>query len=296
MQKESFSKGVVYMLISASGLAVVGLLAKLRMEEFSVMALIFWRFLASFIFCFLFFLIKNQLKGFFNLKNIKLQLVRVFFVLGSQYSFFYYLEKNTLLNATVLLNMGPFFIPLIERCILGNKVGKSTWISIVIAFVGMLCILQPDGGIFSLMSLVGLCAGISQGASQVMFGMTSKRENSETSLLHLFLLCAVITMILYLCIPSSWTGKEEWTTASFLLMAGMGIASMCNQFSRSIAYANASPSSLSPFFYILVVLSGLFDWIIFDNTPNILSIIGAALVFLGGAVKIYLRGYILRKK
>lgn len=296
MKKESFSKGVVYMLISASGLAIVGLLAKIGMNEFSVLALIFWRFFASFFICFLFFLIKNQLKGFFNFKDIKLQLLRVLFLLGAQYSFFYYLHKNTLLNATVLLNTGPLFIPLIEKCILGNKVGKSTWIAIVISFIGMLCILQPDGGIFSLMSFIGLFAGISQGASQVVFGMTSKKENVEINLLHLFLLCMLATMIPYLCAPSTWLVKEELVTASVLLIIGIGIASMCNQLSRAVAYANGSPSRLSPFFYISVILAGLFDWLIFHKTPNTLSIIGAALVFLGAALKIYLRKVILRKK
>lgn len=296
IKKESFSKGVVYMLISASGLSVVGLLGKLGMNEFSVLALIFWRFLASFVLCFLFLLIKNQLTGIFEFKNIKLQLLRVLFLLGAQYSFFYYLHYNSMLNATVLLNTGPLFIPLIEKCVLGNKVGKSTWIAIVISFIGMLCVLQPDEGIFSVMSLIGLFAGLSQGSSQVVFGMSSKKEPAEISLLHLFLLCTIGTLIPYLCVPSSWVSSSEWSIVSISLIVGMGLASMCNQFSRAIAYANGSPSKLSSFFYISVILAGFFDWVIFHKTPNTLSIVGAALVFLGSAAKIYLRVLILRRK
>lgn len=284
------------MLLSASGLAVIGLFAKISMKEISVMSLIFWRFLIAFVFCFLFFLIKNQLKGIFDFRNIKLQLLRVLFLLMAQYGFFYYLHTNDLLSATVLLNTGPFFIPVIEWVILKNKVGKSTWIAVVISFIGMLCILQPDGGIISLMSLIGLFAGLSQGASQVVFGIRAKKENSESSLLHLFFLCSILTLIPYLCLPAIWITKEELTISNLLLLGGLGLASVWNQISRSIAYSNGSPSRLSPFFYFSVVLAGFFDWLIFHEVPNGLSIAGAVLVFLGGAIKIYMRAHILKNK
>ncbi len=284
------------MLLSASGLGVIGLLAKMGMKEFSVLALLFWRFFIAFIVCIAWFSIKHPLKEMFNFKNSGLQLLRVFFLLLGQYGFFYYLEYSDLLSATVLLNTGPLFIPLIERCILKAKVGKSTWIAVVVSFIGMLCIFQPDGGIFSWISFIGLIAGMSQGASQVVFGIRVKKENPEASIVHLFFFCSIVTLIPYLSVPNIWITQEELTILNTCLLGGLAIATLWNQVSRSAAYTYGSPARLSPFLYFSVVLAGVFEWTIFHQIPNALSIIGAALVFIGGAIKIFMRKDFLQKK
>lgn len=300
------------MLLSATGLSVVGLLGKLGLGKLSLTGLIFWRFFASFIICLLFVHLTGRLKsgadaaGEFQklargskspfMAGWGIHLLRAFFVLSAQYSFFYYIQHNPLMNGMVLLNTGPLLIPLIEWGVMRNKVGRSTWIGVIVSFVGVLCVLQPDSGIFSLMSLVGLFAGISQGASQVVFGITAKSENPDLSVLYLFFFSALLSLVPYLLLAPSWVIGKEGSGLALLLILSLGVASVCNQIFRAVAYQHGTPSRLSPFFYVSVLLGGLFDWTFFGNIPNTLSLIGAGLVILGGVLKICLRFSILRSK
>lgn len=288
--ESSYPKGIFFMLLSATGLACVGLFGQLIGLQLSLVATIFWRFVCAFSLCFLFLGIREGFLNLFHIDHIRSNLLRAFFVLTSQYCFFYYLERNTLFNATVLLNTGPLFIPLIERGIFGHAVSRATWVGVLVSFLGVLCILQPDKGIFSFLSLVGLIAGLGQGASQTVFGRNAKETRAEISVLHLFLLCLVISAIPYFFwgAPGEEFSIIQENQVLWLLLAGLGIASTFNQLARARAYQLTSPSRLAAFFYFSVILSGLFDWWLFGKQPNFLSVIGAALTVLGGVLKVYL--------
>ncbi|MBM3192060.1 MAG: DMT family transporter, partial [Chlamydiae bacterium] len=167
-KKESFELGIVFMIISATALAFTGFLGQLGMKDFYIPAMIFWRFIAAFILYGVYLAIRRELKHLWPVRHLWIHLARAFFILTAQYTFYYYIQKTNLLNAVVLLNTGPLFIPLVEWGLLRNKIGKSTWISIGVAFVGVLCVLQPHTGIFSYSSFIGLSAGVCQAFSQVL--------------------------------------------------------------------------------------------------------------------------------
>jgi len=285
------------MILSAIGLALTGLLGKFGLDYMNLTALIFWRYLAS---LFLFSLCMwwmGLFKESIRVQNVKMHLLRAFFVLGTQYCYYFYLQKNTLLNAMVLINTGPLFIPIIEWAILRQKVGVSTWISLVISFIGVLLVLQPDLDLFVKASWIGLLAGVMQGASQIVFGINSKEERSDLSIFYLFVFCALFSLIPFLIIGSYAPSiSKEQSQVLYWLIGGLGVASILNQLFRSIAYQHGTPSRLSSFMYVSVLLAGLWDWLFFNNIPNEISIIGALLVVLGGISKIYLRFKILKNK
>lgn len=296
MKKESFATGVIFTLISALGLSLVGLFGKLGAYEFSLEALIFWRFFAAFLLCAGFLCLMGKLRKVSLFKNFKIHCLRAFFVLVAQYSFYYYIQKDSLMNGLVLLSLGSLFIPVIEWMVLHRKIGKSTWIGLIVSFVGVLFVLQPDSGIFSILSLVGILSGLCQGCSQVVFGVTTQEEQPDLSILYMFFLCMGISWIPYLFSEhtSAQGTRESWIWLFFIV--GMGAASVLNQLARAVGYMHGTPSRLATFLYFAVVLGGIFDWAFFDRIPNVLSFVGVILVVTGGILKIYLRGLILKGK
>ncbi len=285
------------MMLSAAGMSLVGLFGKWGIEGLSVQALMFWRYIAALALMSATLFLFGKLKGAFHLRHLKIEALRTFFVLLAQYCFFIYLLQNNLLNASALLNTGPVFISLIEWGILRRKVGVSSWISAAISFAGALCILQPDAGIFSLVSLIGLLSGASQGASQVVFGFqTQTEEKPHVSVLHLFFLCALFSAIPFAFSPGQMAPAHSFSSWEFFVIAGLGAASIGNQIFRAEAYAHGSPSKLSPYLYLSVLLAGVWDWAFFGRIPNRLTILGALLIVLGGLAKIYLRNWILKRK
>jgi drug/metabolite transporter (DMT)-like permease len=285
------------MLLSATGMSLIGLLTKAGLEDLTVSSLMFWRYTAAAALLFVPLCLLRKMGGFFNVKQIKIQVLRAFFVFSSQFCFFYYLEENNLLNASALLNTGPVFIALIEWGLLRKKVGLSSWLGAFVSMGGALLILQPDKSIFSFSSFLGLFSGASQGASQVVFGMQSKAdEDSSMSLMHLFILCSFFSLASFLFFPSEMSFFRRCHSWDIWLILALGLASIGNQIFRAEAYKHGTPSRLSPYLYLSVVLAGIWDWIFFGHPPNYLAILGAALVVLGGILKIYLRAQILRRK
>lgn len=288
MDNKDYMSGVFFILLSAVGLSITGLLGKIGFESLTLPGMVFWRYLTGFLFCLFLFFLARKLEEGISLEAIKMQGLRALFLLGSQYCFYFFLERNSLLNAMALLNTGPLFIPIFERWILGQHIPKSAWIGIGISFVGVILVLQPNAAIFSYMSLVGLTAGFCQGASQVVFGINTKRDNSNTGVFILMFLAAFASFIPYLFTRATFTPGHHVDIGIVLLLMGLGIASVINQFFRSEAYKRGSPSRLAAFLYFSVLLAGFYDWAFFDLAPDPLSVLGAVLIICGGLLKIYI--------
>ncbi len=292
--KKSFTSAVLFMVTSATCLSFVGLLGKIGLSDLPLTSILFWRFFSAFLVCLVFIHYRGQIKKISH-KKLTPHLIRAFFVLGSQYSFFYYANRESLLNATALLNTGPLFIPIIERVFLKKTIRKSTWVAIGVAFAGVLCILQPGIEILSPLIIVGILSGFSQGCSQVVFGINSKEERSDLNVLYLLFLCSFFTLFPYLLFSPEANKNPELSLTSFVIVLGLGTVTFCNQIFRAEAYQRSAPGKLAVFTYISVVLAGIWDALFFKTPPNYLAILGSSLVILGGGLKIYLRNKALKK-
>ncbi len=287
----SFAHGTIYMVLSAASLSLAYLFVKISTAEVPYFLLVFLRFIIPFLFLATVFAIgRRSIKT----QSLRAHMLRILFVLIAQYSIFYYISKDSLLNATVLLNTSPLFIPLIEWFFLKYRIPKSTWISMVISAVGVVCILQPGTGLFSKLSLIGLLAGICQAGSQVVFGLSAKKEAPEISLFYLFGFGSILSF--FPLIGQRTALEVSWTPSLIVFILLLSSAGLMNQYFRGKAYAHRKPSTLSTFLYLSVPISGFFDWFVFYDVPNTLSIIGAILVIVGGGSKIALRYYFLKRK
>src|SRR5206468_2426290 len=108
--------------------------------------------------------------------------------------------------------------------------------------------------------------------------------------LHLFGMCVLFSLIPYLFFPTAASNSVH--RLDWLWIFCLGAGSILNQIFRAKAYQHGTPSRLAPYLYFAVPLSAVWDWTVFGRIPNTLSFMGAALVILGGVLKIYLRSKI----
>ncbi len=239
------------------------------------------------------------------MKRFHTHLLRAVFVTITQFSIFYYLSKGSLLNGTVLLNTGPLYIPIIEWLLIGHKLGKSTLVSLIVAFIGVILILQPGTDLFSFLSFVGLLAGFTQACSQVLYGIHVREQKVVVNLFLLFFLCSCISLlpllVSYFVFSYQTTQysllftSKEWYLLFFLFI--LASANVLTQFYRGQAYSKGGkPATLASFLYLSVLFAAFFDWLIFDLTPNIFSILGTILVVGSVIIKITMRRHILNKR
>ncbi len=287
---EEFKKGVFFMLISSMLLSLFSLFGKFAVEDSPFFLLVFLRFLIPLILMLPYFLWSSSIKELFYTRNLKLQLLRCLCILVYQYSIFYYLMHSTLLNATVLQNTFPLFLPILEKVFFKHRFNKREILSMLICFSGVLCILQPGRGVLEGLSIVVILAPLSQAGSQVLFAHQARNENPKSTLFYLYFLTSVGTAIIYLC-ASKWMNAKisfpDYTALIWANVIALGVVSIFNQYFRGKAYEHCKPSTLTPFLYFSLIFSAFLDFIIFHRLPNWISVLGAFLVIIGGLTQVY---------
>ncbi len=278
------------MLLSAVTLSFFTLFAKFGVDRIPYSLLIFLRFGVPLALLLPYLLWSTSIKKLFFLSHFKLQILRCACLLVYQYSIFYYLTYSTLLDATVMQNTAPLFMPILERIFFKHRFEKKVILSILISFMGVLCVLQPDRSIFAKLSIAGLLAPLGQAGSQVLYSHQAKRENQTSNLFYLFFFCSIVSAAVFVFSKLFFGEVNSPEHASPLLWGSvicLGIASILNQLFRGEAYKHGKASALAPFLYGSIIFSAILDWAIFHHLPNWLSLVGALLVIVGGWIQIY---------
>jgi drug/metabolite transporter (DMT)-like permease len=278
------------MLLSSVMLSFFTLFAKFASEELPFFLLLFLRFGVPLLLVLPWLIWTAGTRELFATDNFGLQLLRAGCILLYQYSIFYYLLNSSLLNATVLQNTAPLFMPILERVFFGIRFHLRVLLSIVISFVGVLCILQPDTGLLATLGIAGILAPLGQAGSQVLYSHQARNENQRSNLLYFFLLCTVVTGVVWLLVPEVPLDGLERHSSPLMIGIGLlllGITSIFNQSLRGLAYRHGRASALAPFLYVSLLISGILDWALFHQLPNWLSLAGAILVIAGGMIQLY---------
>jgi drug/metabolite transporter (DMT)-like permease len=212
-------------------------------------------------------------------------LMRDLFGIGSYYLYFLAIRDLNLVDATTLNYTAPFFVPLVWWIWMKQKVGLSVWWSIIVGFIGVALILNPTKEIFQLGFVYGLFAGISSAvAFSALRILNMHREPMSRTLFYYFAFGALLML------PFAWAAWVPPTPSEWLQAAGIGVATAIAQTLLTVAYRYGTASYLSPLGYSTVVYAGLVSWLFFDVSPTWRTLIGGALIILGGTVT-----YLLKK-
>jgi len=287
---QDFMKGVACILLSTIGISLFGLFSKFGLDNTPFFLIAFLRFAIPFMLLLPFSLTKYSVVQLWKATNWRIQWLRSSCVLVYQYSFFYFLNQQSLLDAAVLQNTSPLFILIFESLFYRQRLNMITLFSIAISFIGVLCILQPDLGVINRISLVGFLIPVALAGSQVIYSHQVHHAPQQSTLFFLFFLCSIFTGVLYLFSGELFQASAYGHTSSLVhmwVLLGMGVTSIFNQSFRGFAYRYARPSILAPFSYVALLFSGLFDWLIFHRLPDLWSGLGLALVIIGSVIQFY---------
>jgi drug/metabolite transporter (DMT)-like permease len=209
--------------------------------------------------------------------RIGLHLLRAAGGLLSQFLMFAAVRKMALVNAVLLSNSAPLFIPLISWAWLKEKISGVVSISLLIGFAGVVVILDPSPALLSdPAALIAISAALFSAFALVSVNQLSSTEPSDRILFYYFLfssLAAVPFVILKWSTPT----PREW-----LFLAGIGVTMALSQLLIILAYKQASAERIAPFNYTIVIFSGLIGWVVWNNRPGLLALAGVVLVMAGG--------------
>jgi drug/metabolite transporter (DMT)-like permease len=269
-------RGIVLIILAFFCLALISAFAKAVAPDVSSGVIVFFQYAISLVVLMPWFV----RVGVRNLRThkLKLQLVWSIFGLGSQFLLFVALTTIPLLDASLLANASPLFIPLVVW--VWQKERPDAWLAytLLLGFVGNVLILQPGGasGIISLGTPIAIAAGVCSAIGLTAAGLLQKTELVPRTLFWYFLLSPLLVS------PISFATWTMPTPRAWLYLLLIGVCMAAAQLLTVLAYTQASPSRLAPFNYSVVVFSALIGWVVWNEVPNLLTLAGAVLVAVGG--------------
>lgn len=272
-------KGSLYGVIAFFCMAVFGIITKLGLEEGSAAWVSFIAYLTG-TFLLLPFIVQ---KGVAELKSEHYNLLIGRAVFGTVASFCYTISMHyiPIVNGTLLFNTAPLFIPILATIFLKEKINRSTWIAVLIGFIGIIVIINPTEAIFTQSgNFIGIFSGISLAIAYLMMKVLTK---TDPGIRIIFYYLGIGTLMQ---IPTLFfaSGLPSMKSALYAILAGIFL--LAAQLTLVSAYRYAQASQIGIYQYSSVVFVGLIDWLLWSTIPNSGEIIGALLVAFAGIIVI----------
>ena len=218
---------------------------------------------------------KNNYK-FWQSNNVKLQVLRSFFSIIESGCFVLAFRYLSLADVHSVGSLTPVIIVALSALILKENVSPKTWIAIFVGFLGVLIILRPGLSIFDIKSLLPLMAAFFLGLYQVVTRKVSENDSTETSLFYTSLIGFIVMSIL------AFVYWQPLTLNSYFLFIGIGIFFSMGIYFQIIALSKARASIIQPFHYTLIFWAIILGYLVYDDLPNIPTIVGAIIIAASG--------------
>ena len=213
---------------------------------------------------------------FWQSNNVKLQVLRSFFSIIESGCFVLAFRYLSLAEVHSVGSLTPVIIVALSALILKENVSPKTWIAIFVGFLGVLIILRPGLSIFDIKSLLPLMAAFFLGLYQVVTRKVSENDSTETSLFYTSLIGFIVMSIL------AFVYWQPLTLNSYFLFTGIGIFFSMGIYFQIIALSKARASIIQPFHYTLIFWAIILGYLVYDDLPNIPTIVGAIIIAASG--------------
>ena len=218
------------------------------------------------------------------------------------YSAFYFAQsKMPIATMTVLFLVSPFFITLTSIYFFKSQVGYRRWISILIGFVGVVLICQPETGQFNIYYLIPIVVALSYAFSVIIVKKTANRDTLYQQMILTYLIMGLLSGITGLLFGDGRFDTAENSEVAFIVRSWkfVDIESTFKLFTISVlgsvgllilmgAYRVADPAVISPYEYILLVWMILLGYLVWGDVPSFNIAIGMVLI-VGAGIYIFYR-------
>ncbi|PIB24190.1 hypothetical protein BFP76_02875 [Amylibacter kogurei] len=180
-------------------------------------------------------------------------------------------------DATAISFLNPVFGMIFAIPFLGERVGRYRWIAAITAIIGAVILLRPSATSIQIGGLVALGAALALGLELIVIKLIS---NGEKSLQILWVNNAIGLTIAGIAASFVW---HPPTGAQWIALAGVGALMVCAQTCFVNAMKRADASFVAPFSYATLAYAAMYDYVLFGQALDRISVIGAVFI-LGGAL------------
>ena len=277
----SYAKGVACILTSAFCFAVMNVCVRMAGDLPSVQKSFFRNLIAA-VFALILLLRERQWPKITRRQLPLLILRSVFGTVGILCNF-YAVDHLVLSDASMLNKMSPFFAILCSWLVLKEKITPVQGAAVLAAFGGSLLIIRPTLSNMDLFpSLIGLLGGAGAGAAYTMVRKLGQTGINRTMIVLFFSAFSCLVTLPFLVLD-----YHPMSGTQLAALLGAGLAASGGQFSITAAYCYAPAREISVYDYAQVIFSAFLGFVLFQQIPDQLSIIGYLLI-CGSGIALFL--------
>lgn len=181
-----------------------------------------------------------------------------------------------LINSHAIFAVCPLLVAGLAVPLLGESIPWQRWLAIGAGLAGVLIILQPGSGVFSLASLLPLAAATMFALYSLLTRLATRDEPAFVALFWSGIIGAVLVSVIGLPNWEAMSGPDWlWMTIYALLaLLGNWLLIRC--------YEVAEASSVQPFAYLQIVLVSLIGIVVYSEVLRPPVIFGGVIVVAAG--------------
>ncbi|MEM7330684.1 MAG: DMT family transporter [Chloroflexota bacterium] len=295
MQKLSPNlQGIIWIVLGMFIFSFQNIAIKWISGGYPVLEIVIFRSLVALPLTWLFFRMEGN-RGLPKSKNLRLELIRGFFLFLSYTTYFMGLSALPLAEAASIRFSAPLTITALSVLMLGEKVGPRRWMALVIGFTGVLFIVRPGTTSFNWGSVFVFLATIFYALS-LMLTRRLRGDDSSATMAYfstvVYLASAFVlapTAVLIGEMPNAHPSVaflfRAWsipTPLDLAIMLGLGFIWASGMFLIAKAYSLALASVAAPFEYVTLPINVMWGYVIWQEVPTTGTWLGAGLTLASG--------------
>ncbi|GHA44520.1 DMT transporter permease [Amylibacter ulvae] len=187
---------------------------------------------------------------------------------------FYSITQIDLATVSVLFFTAPIFATVLSVLFFKEQIGPRRIIAIALGFLGAIIILRPGVELNS-----GMIAAL---VSSLMFAgvlVMSRGLADADGPFSTFFSANVMTVIV--TVPFVWSDPAlPSQTATWAWVIALVLLGIVRQFADILTYRYGDAAVVAPFAYLRLVILGIAGYLMFDETPDRFTLIGATVIIV----------------
>lgn len=200
------------------------------------------------------------------------QIMRGLSVLVSALLFLAGLRLLPLADAAAINFVSPLLITALAVPMLGEVVGLSRWIALLVGLSGAVLAAQPGAGAFQWGAVFPLLSALAWAFAMVLTRRFAATERPQTTL---FWSAVSGLTVLTLLLPFDVRVPTPGELGLCLLI---GVVASGGQWLVVLGYRLAPASLLAPFSYVQLIWSTTYGFLVFDAVPSVATVAGAVII------------------
>lgn len=265
------NKGVLWALISTGLFALVAAMAKVAVDDYHVLQILFFRQLV---------VLLSSLPSIFQSFPCSLQThypkVHALRLIGAFVALSCGIWAVAVLPLTTAITLGfaqVFFVALLASFILNESVGLHRMLAVVAGFIGVVVVMQPGTeGIVNVYALIPILGALGAAIAIVSVRKLSETESTATLLAYQAVFVGVLAGV-----PLFWF----WVTPDLpglMFLIAMGVLATVGQWVGVKALRLGEASVVGNIEYVKLIYGTVLGVLVFSEIPDAYTLVGAMII------------------